>query len=75
MRIALLIVALAGLAAESLTSEQAERLRELIKPSGKEDRWSSIPWRTSLWQARQQAAREGKPLLLWEMDGHPLGCT
>ena len=23
----------------------------------------------------KQAAAEGKPLLLWEMDGHPLGCV
>ena len=29
----------------------------------------------SLWQARERAAAEGKPILLWEMDGHPLGCT
>ena len=26
-------------------------------------------------QVRQLAARQGKPILLWEMDGHPLGCT
>jgi hypothetical protein len=30
---------------------------------------------TSLWEARQKAAAAGKPILLWEMDGHPLGCT
>ena len=32
-------------------------------------------WLTDLWQARKLAARQGKPILLWEMDGHPLGCT
>jgi hypothetical protein len=47
----------------------------LIKPCRGEDRWAAIPWQTSLWQARQTAAREGKPIVLWEMDGHPLGCT
>ncbi len=26
-------------------------------------------------QARKVAAKEGKPILLWEMDGHPLGCV
>jgi hypothetical protein len=30
---------------------------------------------SSLWEARRKAAAEGKPILLWEMDGHPLGCT
>jgi hypothetical protein len=57
------------------TPEQFGRLLGLIKPQTDEDRWAAIPWLTSLWQARQRAAAEGKPLLLWEMDGHPLGCT
>jgi len=50
-------------------------LHTLIKPQSGEESWSKIPWRTSLWEARQKAAAEGKPILLWEMDGHPLGCT
>ena len=33
------------------------------------------PWLTELWEARTQAAAKGKPILLWEMDGNPLGCT
>ena len=45
-----------------------------IRPAAGEDRYTQIPWLTSLWEARQKAAREGKPILLWEMDGHPLGC-
>jgi hypothetical protein len=57
------------------TPEQFARLHTLIKPQAGEDKWAAIPWLTSLWQARQQAAAEGKPILLWEMDGHPLGCT
>lgn len=47
----------------------------LIKPCRGEDKWATIPWQASLWQARQAAARAGKPIVLWEMDGHPLGCT
>ena len=62
-------------AAESLTREQFSELHALIKPQGAEQKWEQIPWLTSLWEARQKAAREGKPILLWEMDGHPLGCT
>ncbi len=55
--------------------EQFAKLQALIKPDAGEDQWAKIPWVTDLWQARQIAARQGKPILLWEMDGHPLGCT
>jgi hypothetical protein len=50
-------------------------LQALIKPVPGEDAWEKIPWVTDLWQARRTAAERGKPILLWEMDGHPLGCT
>ena len=50
-------------------------LHELMQPRAEESAWLEIPWRTNLWQARIDAARTGKPIYLWEMDGHPLGCT
>jgi hypothetical protein len=62
-------------AADPLRPEQVAQLQALIKPGDGEDRWAAIPWMTDLWQARKLAARQGKPILLWEMDGHPLGCT
>jgi hypothetical protein len=62
-------------ASEPIAPEQFSKLHALIKPQPGEDRWAAIPWLTDLWQARQLAARQGKPILLWEMDGHPLGCT
>jgi hypothetical protein len=62
-------------AAEPISPEKLTKLQALIKPSPSEDPWATIPWLTDLWQARQLAARQGKPILLWEMDGHPLGCT
>ncbi len=37
--------------------------------------WLSIPWQTSLLKAQSIAARERKPIFLWAMNGHPLGCT
>jgi hypothetical protein len=58
-----------------LTPARFTALHDLIKPKPQEERWAEIPWLTSLWEARQRAAAEGKPILLWEMDGHPLGCT
>jgi hypothetical protein len=62
-------------AAEPIRPEQFDKLLAAIKPTKGEDKWAAIPWLTDLWQARQIAAKEGKPILLWEMDGHPLGCT
>ena len=61
--------------ADPIPAAEFPTLRALVKPAAGEDRWAGIPWRTSLWQAREEAARAGKPILLWEMDGHPLGCT
>jgi hypothetical protein len=54
--------------------DQFDKLRALIKPRPGEDKWAEIPWMASLWEARQRAAALGKPILLWEMDGNPLGC-
>ena len=46
-----------------------------IKPRHEELRWSAIPWETDLWAARRLAERAGKPIFLWAMNGHPLGCV
>jgi hypothetical protein len=62
-------------AVDPIRPDEVGKLEALIKPGAGEDRWATIPWLTDLWQARQLAARQGKPILLWEMDGHPLGCT
>ena len=62
-------------AAEPIPPKQFSAIHALIKPQAGEDKWAEIPWLTSLWQARKQAAAEGKPILLWEMDGNPLGCV
>jgi hypothetical protein len=60
---------------EPLSSGDCKHIRNLVRPDPDEEKWSQIPWLSSLWEARKQAAVEGKPILLWEMDGHPLGCT
>ena len=61
-------------AAPPLAPEDAARLRTVIRPVENEDPFATIPWETDLWDARVKAAAAGKPMLLWEMDGHPLGC-
>lgn len=60
--------------APQLTDEEFEAVRAAVKPAPGEDLFAEIPWETSLWEARRKAAKDGKPILLWEMDGHPLGC-
>ena len=62
-------------AADPVPPDQFDKLRAVIKPRPAEQKWEQIPWLSDLWQARQLAAEQGKPILLWEMDGHPLGCT
>jgi len=73
---ALLAVALDAptAAAPPLTPADATALRALIRPLDGEEPFDTIPWEISLWDARKAAAAAGKPVLLWEMDGHPLGC-
>lgn len=55
--------------------QQTADLIALISPAKGEQEWLSIPWETDLAAARRKAAAENRPIFLWEMDGHPLGCT
>ena len=54
-----------------------ESLHGMIKPrKGVECLWLEIPWLTSIQEARERAAREGKPMMIWKAaNGHPLGST
>ncbi len=63
------------IASEPIDREQFAELHRMIQPRPDEEQWLQIPWQTSLSEARRKAAAEGKPILLWEMDGNPLGCT
>ena len=56
-----------------IPDDKFDKLRALIKP--KPGGFHDIPWMTDLWEARKKAAAEGKPLLVWVGDGHPLGWT
>jgi hypothetical protein len=57
----------------SISPDQFDKLRSLIKPNP--GGFDDLPWMTDLWEARKKAAEEGKPLLVWVGDGHPLGWT
>jgi hypothetical protein len=58
----------------ALTDAEAAAVLKTVRPAAGEDAYAQVPWLTSLWEARKKAAAAGKPVLLWEMDGHPLGC-
>jgi hypothetical protein len=58
-----------------LSASRFQALHAAMTPRGEGERWTEIPWQSDLQAARVKAAREGKPLLMWVMDGHPLGCT
>jgi hypothetical protein len=59
---------------EPLSADDFEKLHAEVAPKARE-KWQSIAWKTDLLDARDAAAREGKLLFLWSMNGHPLGCT
>jgi hypothetical protein len=49
--------------------------RKHILPDTGELGWQQIPWETTFKDGIVAADAAGKPLLLWTMNGHPLGCT
>ena len=70
-----LLLACLGLPAPAAPAQKTAELIEIIAPSKSEQAWLQIPWETDLAAARRKAVAQSKPVFLWEMDGHPLGCT
>jgi len=68
------ILVIAGSVTGPLTEAEFEELHSSLQPTG-EETWRTIPWETSVLQAQARAGAEQKPLFIWAMDGHPLGCT
>jgi hypothetical protein len=59
----------------SLSDTDLDEWRDHLRPSPNEVGWESIPWLPSFAEGVRQADKEGKPLLFWTMNGHPLGST
>jgi hypothetical protein len=81
---AVLLAAVAGMAYPSLaaaaepnekqlTVADFEKLHRELQPP-KDELWRSIPWHVSILEAREQAARDKKPIFVWVASGEPLGC-
>ncbi|HIA65470.1 TPA: hypothetical protein EYN98_05285 [Candidatus Poribacteria bacterium] len=60
---------------DSINPQEFGKLHSFIKPKTEELRWTEIPWEINLWQARQKAGQQNRPLFIWAMNGNPLGCT
>jgi len=59
----------------SLTDKTYQKWRDFIVPTEQDLAWTRIPWRTSFQQGLIESIEKQKPMLLWAMNGHPLGCT
>ncbi len=56
-------------------ADSFEGVRAQILPSAEELAWKRHAWRASLWDGVIEAQQRELPILLWAMNGHPLGCT
>jgi len=61
--------------AQTLDGRTLEEWRDLILPRAEELSWEAIGWRPTFWAALGEAQERDRPILLWAMNGHPLGCT
>ena len=58
---------------DDLGPQRFEELHQQLQPG--DETWRTIPWKIDLLDAQRAAAKDGKPIFIWAMDGHPLGCT
>ena len=68
-------VALVGQATTGVDKSNWRQFMDAIMPTQSETSYQEIPWKSSLWAAAIEADKTEKPILLWTMNGHPLGCT
>jgi hypothetical protein len=58
-----------------LDPQTAEAVRARVLPTAAELAWQTLQWRDALADAVLEADAVDRPVLLWAMNGHPLGCT
>ena len=73
--LSLLLAACALGTAPELSDETFEQIAEAIRPRDAELAFLKIGWRESFHTAVNEARKANRPILLWAMNGHPLGCT
>lgn len=52
-----------------------DRFLELMQTIVPVEKSTSIDWQVDLLAAQKVALEQSKPIFIWSMDGHPLGCT
>lgn len=52
-----------------LSAAEFKNLHHMLRPQPGESRWMEIAWYPNVWEARQKAAAEGKPLFIWAGSG------
>jgi len=57
------------------TAKNLSEWLTFIQPAESELAYREIGWRNALSPAVAEARKLGRPILLWTMNGHPLGCT
>lgn len=56
-------------------SAEYAKWRAYLLPSASEQSHRTIPWRASVLHGLIDAQKQDKPILLFLMNGHPLGCS
>ncbi|MCP4098529.1 MAG: hypothetical protein GY748_20055 [Planctomycetaceae bacterium] len=59
----------------ALSAANFDFWRNYIRTSDNELDWQNLPWKLSFHEGLKEGAKLNKPILLWAMNGHPLGCT
>jgi hypothetical protein len=58
-----------------LTDANYTKLRDYVHPTADELAWRKIPWVPSVWDGIVEGQKSDRPILMWILNGHPLGCT
>ena len=58
-----------------LNASTFDDLFEQCRARTEEEAWTRIDWIGEMWKGRQRAQDLGKPMFIWAMNGHPLGCV
>ncbi len=73
--VALLTCSQFAVVANAQTKLTEDRFQELMKSIVPAENASLVDWHLDLLSAQKVAIEEKKPIFIWSMDGHPLGCT
>ena len=65
----------AGAGARVWTNSRSSDGVTISVPRSRRSAYLEIPWRESFYIAINEARETDRPILLWAMNGHPLGCT